>query len=236
LFDLLWLDRMMVTRVQGRDFSEEVLSMSVKVVIADDHEVVRRGLVSLLAGSEVKIVGEAANGDEALKLVRKLKPDVVLLDIRMPGKDGLTTLEKIRADLPQLRVVMLSTFDNPTYVARAVAAGAHDYILKGASRAEIIAAITGAAAGQLPARAGELRRVATTMANRVATPDPDIPLTQRETQVLRHMALGLSNKEIAQSLTISVETVKEHVQNILRKIAVTDRTQAAVWAVRRGLV
>ena len=210
--------------------------MSVKVVIADDHEVVRRGLVSLLAGSEVKIIGEAANGEEALKLVRKLKPDVVLLDIRMPGKDGLTALEKIRADMPAVRVVMLSTFDNPTYVARAVAAGAHDYILKGASRAEIIAAITGAAAGQLPARAGELRRVATTMANRVATPDPDIPLTQRETQVLRHMALGLSNKEIAQSLTISVETVKEHVQNILRKIAVTDRTQAAVWAVRRGLV
>jgi DNA-binding NarL/FixJ family response regulator len=210
--------------------------MSVKVVIADDHEVVRRGLSSLLAGSEVKIVGEASNGDEALRLTKKLKPDVVLLDIRMPGKDGLSTLEKIRAELPQTRVVMLSTFDNPTYVARAVAAGAHDYILKGASRVDIIAAITGAAAGQLPARAGELRRVATTMANRVATPDPDIPLTQRETQVLRHMALGLSNKEIAQSLTISVETVKEHVQNILRKIAVTDRTQAAVWAVRCGLV
>ena len=210
--------------------------MSVKVVIADDHEVVRRGLASLLSGSEVKIVGEAANGEEACRTVRKLKPDVVLLDIRMPGKDGLSALEKIRAEMPGVRVVMLSTFDNPTYIARAVAAGAHDYILKGSSRAEIIAAITGAAAGQLPARAGELRRVATAMANRVATPDPDIPLTQRETQVLRHMALGLSNKEIAQSLTISVETVKEHVQNILRKIAVTDRTQAAVWAVRRGLV
>ena len=210
--------------------------MSVKVVIADDHEVVRRGQASLLAGSEVKILGEASNGEEALKLAKKLKPDVVLLDIRMPGKDGLATLEKIRAELPTVRVVMLSTFDNPTYVARAVAAGAHDYILKGSSRSEIIAAITGAAAGQLPAKAGELRRVATTMANRVATPDPDIPLTQRETQVLRHMALGLSNKEIAQSLTISVETVKEHVQNILRKIAVSDRTQAAVWAVRRGLV
>jgi len=212
------------------------MMMSVKVVIADDHEVVRRGLVSLLAGSEVKILGEAANGDEAVKLTKKLKPDVVLLDIRMPVKDGLSTLERIRAEAPGVRVVMLSTFDNPTYVARAVADGAHDYILKGSSRAEIISAITGAAAGQLPARAGELRRVATTMANRVATPDPDIPLTQRETQVLRHMALGLSNKEIAQSLTISVETVKEHVQNILRKIAVTDRTQAAVWAVRRGLV
>ena len=193
-------------------------SVSVKVVIVDDHEVVRRGLVSLLAQSNVKIVGEASTGDEAVKLTRKHKPDVVLLDIRMPGKDGLATL------------------DNPTYIARAVAAGAHDYILKGSTRAELIGSLTGAAAGQLPSRAGELRRVATTMANRVATPHPDIPLTQRETQVLRHLALGLSNKEIALSLTISVETVKEHVQNILRKIAVSDRTQAAVWAVRKGLV
>jgi CheY-like chemotaxis protein len=108
---------------------------------------VHLGLASLLAGSEVKILGEASNGDEALKLAKKLKPDVVLLDIRMPGKDGLATLEKLRAELPTARVVMLSTFDNPTYVARAVAAGAHDYILKGASRSEIIAAITGAAAG-----------------------------------------------------------------------------------------
>ena len=211
-------------------------SVSVKVVIVDDHEVVRRGLVSLLAQSNVKIVGEASTGDEAVKLTRKHKPDVVLLDIRMPGKDGLATLERLRKDMPNVRVVMLSTFDNPTYIARAVAAGAHDYILKGSTRAELITSLTGAAAGQLPSRAGELRRVATTMANRVATPHPDIPLTQRETQVLRHLALGLSNKEIALSLTISVETVKEHVQNILRKIAVSDRTQAAVWAVRKGLV
>ena len=130
---------------------------------------------------------------------------------------------------------MLTSFDNPTYIARAVASGAHDYIFKGSSREELLESITGAASGQLPVRAGELRRVATTMANRVVTPDPDVPLTQREMQVLRHVALGLSNKEIAQSLTISVETVKEHVQNILRKLAVSDRTQAAVWAVRRGL-
>ena len=197
--------------------------MAIKVVIADDHEVVRRGLVSLLAGSEVKIVGEAAGGDELVRMAKKLKPDVVLIDIRMPGKDGLAALEKIRHDMPGIRCVMLSTFDNPTYVARAVAAGAHDFMLKGCSRSELINSITGAAAGQLPMRAGEMRRVATTMANRVAAPDPDIPLTQRETQVLRHMTLGLSNKEIAQSLTISVETVKEHVQNILRKLAVTDQ-------------
>jgi DNA-binding NarL/FixJ family response regulator len=103
--------------------------MAIKVVIADDHEVVRRGLVSLLAGSEVKIVGEATTGDEAVKLAKKTKPNVVLLDIRMHGKDGLSALEKIRAEMPAVRCVMLSTFDNPTYVARAVAAGAHDYML-----------------------------------------------------------------------------------------------------------
>ena len=209
---------------------------SVRVVVADDHEVVRCGLVNLLDGTDVEIVAEASSGEAAVSLAMKHKPDVILLDIRMaPGKDGLKALEKIRNDAPSVRCIMLTTFDNPTYIARAVASGAHDYILKGCSREELLESITGAASGKLPLRAGELRRVATTMANRVVTPDPDVPLTQREMQVLRHVALGLSNKEIAQSLTISVETVKEHVQNILRKLAVSDRTQAAVWAVRRGL-
>lgn len=209
---------------------------SVRVVVADDHEVVRCGLVNLLDGTDVEIVAEASSGEAAVSLAMKHKPDVILLDIRMaPGNDGLKALEKIRNDAPSVRCIMLTTFDNPTYIARAVASGAHDYILKGCSREELLKSITGAASGQLPLRAGELRRVATTMANRVVTPDPDVPLTQREMQVLRHVALGLSNKEIAQSLTISVETVKEHVQNILRKLAVGDRTQAAVWAVRRGL-
>jgi DNA-binding NarL/FixJ family response regulator len=209
---------------------------SVRVVVADDHEVVRCGLVNLLDGTDVEIVAEASSGEAAVSLAMKHKPDVILLDIRMaPGNDGLKALEKIRNDAPSVRCIMLTTFDNPTYIARAVASGAHDYILKGCSREELLKSITGAASGQLPLRAGELRRVATTMANRVVTPDPDVPLTQREMQVLRHVALGLSNKEIAQSLTISVETVKEHVQNILRKLAVSDRTQAAVWAVRRGL-
>ncbi len=209
----------------------------ITVVIADDHEVVRCGLTSLLADSNVEIVAEAESGDEAVKLSKRYKPDVILLDVRMPpGTDGLVALGKIRADAPGVCCIMLTTFDNPTYVAKAVTSGAHDYVLKGCSRQELLDAITGAASGKLPMRAGEFRRVATTMANRIATPDPDVPLTQREMQVLRHVALGLSNKEIAKSLTISVETVKEHVQNILRKLSVSDRTQAAVWAVRRGLV
>jgi DNA-binding NarL/FixJ family response regulator len=211
--------------------------MSVKVLVADDHQVVRTGLASLFAGTDVKIVAEASNGAEAVKMAMKHKPDVALLDIRMPDSDGLEALDKIHRQLPNVRVVMLSTYDNPTYVARAVALGACDYVLKGASRQELISTITAAAAGKAPSPRGELHRVAGAMSKNPPTNgSKDIPLTNRETQVLRHVALGLSNKEIGRSLAISIETVKEHVQNILRKISVTDRTQAAVWAVRKGLV
>jgi len=210
--------------------------MSVTLLIADDHEVIRRGLASLLAGSDIEIVAEAATGKETVALAEQHGPDVVLLDIRMPDGDGLSTLEKLRSKVPETAVVMLSTYDNPTYVARSVALGAADYVLKGSSREDLITTLQAAAAGESPSRAGEMRRVAAAMKMRQAVDDDEVPLTQRETQVLRHVALGLSNKEIGRSLEISVETVKEHVQNILRKIAVSDRTQAAVWAVRKGLV
>jgi len=210
--------------------------MSVTLLIADDHEVIRRGLASLLAGSDIEIVAEAATGKETVALAEQHGPDIVLLDIRMPDGDGLSTLEKLRSKVPETAVVMLSTYDIPTYVARSVALGAADYVLKGSSREDLITTLQAAAAGESPSRAGEMRRVATKMKMRQAVDDDEVPLTQRETQVLRHVALGLSNKEIGRSLEISVETVKEHVQNILRKIAVSDRTQAAVWAVRKGLV
>jgi DNA-binding NarL/FixJ family response regulator len=210
--------------------------MSVRLLIADDHEVIRTGLATLLEGSDIEIVGQATTGKEAIKLAEQLKPDVVLLDIRMPDGDGLAALEKLRAKVPNSRVVMLSTYDNPTYIARAVALGASDFVLKGSTREALIETIMTAAAGESPSRAGELRRIAGAMKVRQVVDDDEVPLTQRETQVLRHVALGLSNKEIGRSLEISVETVKEHVQNILRKIAVNDRTQAAVWAVRKGLV
>jgi DNA-binding NarL/FixJ family response regulator len=210
--------------------------MSVKVLVADDHEVVRSGLVSLLADSEIEVVAEAVNGAEAVKMAIKHRPDVVLLDIRMPELDGLDALDKIRHEVPSTRVVMLSTYDNPTYVARAVALGASEYVLKGSSRQDLISTITAVNAGKSASHLGELQKVAGAMTNNITEENEDIPLTNRETQVLRHVALGLSNKEIGRSLSISIETVKEHVQNILRKISVTDRTQAAVWAVRKGLV
>jgi DNA-binding NarL/FixJ family response regulator len=198
--------------------------------------VIRTGLVALLAGSGIEVVGQAATGKDTVKLAEQLRPDVILLDIRMPDADGLATLEKLRAKAPESRVVMLSTYDNPTYVARSVAMGAADYVLKGSTREALIETILAAASGESPSRSGELRRIANAMKLRQALDDDEVPLTQRETQVLRHVALGLSNKEIGRSLEISVETVKEHVQNILRKIAVSDRTQAAVWAVRKNLV
>lgn len=210
--------------------------MSIRILIADDHEVVRSGLASLLAGTDVEVVGQASNGQEAASLARELKPDVVLLDIRMPDSDGLAALEQISTELPDTRVIVLSTYDNPTYIARAITLGASDYLLKGTSRDDLLSSITAVHAGDTMRRSPELRRVAGTMRTTTMVMDEAAPLTQRESQVLRHVALGLSNKEIGQSLSISIETVKEHVQNILRKIECSDRTQAAVWAVRKGIV
>jgi DNA-binding NarL/FixJ family response regulator len=189
----------------------------------------------LFGKTEIQVVAEATNGSEGLKQVAKHKPDVVLLDIQMPGMDGFDVLEQIHAKVPDCRIVMLSAYDNPTYVARAVALGATDFILKGASRQDVISAVTAAAEGKSPCREGQMQKMAGIMGKKQATGEDGIPLTNREAQVLRHVALGLSNKEIGRALTISIETVKEHVQNILRKIAVTDRTQAAVWAVRKGM-
>lgn len=188
----------------------------------------------MVASADVQVVGEAANGEAAVAMARRHKPDVVLLDVRMGGKDGIDAIKRIRSVAPEARVVMLSAFDNATYVARAVSAGAHDYVLKTVTRKELLEAIGGAAKNAVPARSSEFRRIAGAMANREASAT-DVPLTPRETQVLRQVALGLSNREIADALDISIETVKEHVQNLLRKIALDDRTQAAVWAIRHGI-
>jgi DNA-binding NarL/FixJ family response regulator len=211
--------------------------MPVRLLIADDHPVVLAGLRSLLSNvPEIEIIAEAAEGEEAVRLARRHRPDVILLDVRMPGADGLAVLGQLRSELPTSAVVMFSSYDNPTYIARAVALGAAGYLVKNASREEIIAGIRRAANGEsLWSREG-LRRISGALATPRAPAELDAPLTKRESEVLKQLALGLSNKEIAQALDISYETVKEHVQHILRKLAVADRTQAAVWAVRKGLV
>jgi DNA-binding NarL/FixJ family response regulator len=210
--------------------------MTIRLLIADDHEVVRSGLVSLFNGTDIEIVAQAANGKEAIERTAQHQPDVVLVDIRMNESDGLYALEGIKKSAPAVPVIMLSTFDNPTYIARSLALGAQDYVLKESPRDEIVDAVTRAAHGESPRHSSVIFPVKEAMEKRQHPSDKDIPLTKREMQVLRHVALGLSNREIGKSLSISVETVKEHVQNILRKLQLNDRTQAAVWAVRRGLV
>ncbi len=210
--------------------------MSIKILIADDHEVVRLGLKSLVADTDIEVMSEATSGEEACRFALELDPDVVLLDVRMANGDGLTALGRIKLERPEMPVLILSTYDNPTYVARAVALGAAGYILKGAGREKLVEAIRTVARGENAWTRDELRRVTGALATPRLNADVEVPLTQRESEVLRQLALGLTNKEIAQALHISYETVKEHVQHILRKVGVSDRTQAAVWAVRKGLV
>jgi len=209
--------------------------MAISVLIADDHPMIRSGLDELFSGTEISVIAVASNAKDAVAETVAKQPDVVLLDVRMSEGSGLEALEEIRQVQPQTPVVILSTYDNPTYVARAHALGACDYVTKGTSRDDLVQVVSAAARGESPIEAGLLYNIAATLESKKGVGD-DVALTNRESQVLRHIALGLSNREIANSLGISIETVKEHVQNILRKIRVSDRTQAAVWAVRRNLV
>ena len=207
----------------------------IRLLIADDHDVIRSGLKAMLAGTEIQVVAAVATGQEAVKYASENQVDVVLLDVRMSDGDGLNALGRIKLDKPDLPVLMFSYSDNPTYVARAVALGANGYLLKDCTRDELIRAIRTVAAGESLWNRDELRRVTGALATPRLTADVEVALTRREGEVLRQLALGSTNKQIAEALHISYETVKEHVQHVLGKIGVTDRTQAAVWAVRNNL-
>ncbi|QEG42781.1 response regulator [Roseimaritima ulvae] len=211
--------------------------MSSKLLIIDDHEVVRVGLAVLLASDDIVVVGATGSLKEAHELAASQRPDLILLDVRMAGGDGLGAIDDIRSVAEDAKFVVLSTYDNPTYVARAVAMGASDYLLKGSSQADILAALRRVAEDEPPSEESLLRQIRATMRQTdFCTASEGLPLTTRELQVLRHIGLGLSNREIGTSLDISVETVKEHVQNILRKMNAVDRTDAAVRAVKLGVV
>jgi DNA-binding NarL/FixJ family response regulator len=210
--------------------------MSIRVLVADDHEVVRRGLSELFDGTEIEIIAEASSGTQAIEFARAHKPDAVLMDIRMPGGDGLDALTRLQMEQPEIPVLILSTYDNPAYIAKAVALGAAGYVCKGSDRERLLESIRNVAAGKSAFSRTDLRRITGAMVAPRLPATVDVPLTQRESDVLIQIAEGHTNKETAENLGISIETVKEHVQNLLRKIGVRDRTQAAVWAVRCGLV
>lgn len=207
-----------------------------RILIADDHPVIRTGLRNLLQGTEFKVVGEAATAREVVGLARTLKPDVLLLDVCLPDEDGVTALGRIRLELPHLPVLMLSTFDNPTFVARSMALGAGGYVLKTVDREELLQALRCIAAGQELWTLRHRRQIAAALASPRGYPQIDMPLTAREASVLDLIAQGKTNRQIAELLQISSDTAKEHVQSILTKLCVSDRTQAAVWAVRKGVV
>jgi len=218
----------------------------IRVLLVDDQAVVREGLKSMLAPeSDIRVVGEAANGQQAIAQASRLSPDVVLMDVRMPGMDGLTALEALKRIQPRTSVLMVTLYDDYQYLERAVIAGAAGYILKDASRDEVVRAVRVTAEGGaiidpsvLPGLLERMSRLATSIAS---GPADELShrmeqLTPREIEVLRLVAKGRTNPQIAEELILSPTTVKTHIQNILQKLDVSDRTQAAVLAVRHGLL
>lgn len=208
-------------------------AMPIRILIADDHAVVRQGLRMFLAlDSELDVIGEATNGLQALQMAHKLKPDVILMDLLMPEMDGVSATTAVRRELPDIEVIALTSVLEDSAVIGAIRAGAIGYLLKDTESDDLIRAIKAAAAGQVqlsPKAAARLMR-------EVRAPESPEALTERETDVLRLLAEGKANKEIAQALTIGEKTVKTHVSSILGKLNVTSRTQAALYAVRIGLV
>jgi DNA-binding NarL/FixJ family response regulator len=207
--------------------------MAIRVLIADDHEVVRAGLSTFLSlDPELEVVGEAADGAEAVRLAHQLRPDVVVMDLLMPEMDGITATRIIRGELPDTEVVALTSVLEDASVVGAMRAGAIGYLLKDTKAQELRRAIRAAADGQVQLSP----RAAARLVREVRAPERPEALSERETEVLRSLARGRANKEIAGELVIAEKTVKTHVSNILGKLGVQSRTQAALHAARIGLV
>ena len=202
---------------------------TIRVLIVEDHNVVRQGLVALLNVVEgLEVVGEAADGVEAIAQYRKSRPDITLVDLRLPKMSGVEVIQRIRMEAPQARLIVLTTYDGDEDIYRALKAGAKGYLLKGMTTQELIATIREVHAGKshIPPA------IAEKLAERMGTEE----LTPREADVLEQIVNGKSNKEIATELAISEATVKTHINSLLSKLGVTDRTQAATAAIRRGIV
>jgi two-component system, NarL family, response regulator LiaR len=227
-------------------------SKVIRVLIVDDHAVVRQGLRTFLELQDdvshgdlpvlpIEVVGEAANGIEAVDLARRLQPDVVLLDLVMPGLDGIQATPQIVEASPHSRVIILTSFGEEDKVVPAIRAGAQGYLLKDIAPTELVRAVRGAYLGQVQLHPEAARKLMSAVAAKIEPPVSHAPaspkeLTERELEVLRLIAGGLNNHEIADALVISEKTVKTHVSSILSKLHLEDRTQAAIYALRHGLV
>ncbi len=235
-------------RVRGAR-SSMARNAPIRVLLADDHDVVRQGF-RLVLGSQpdIEVVGEASNGREAIERARRLRPDLVLMDVTMPVMGGLEATRRIKAEMPGVCVLMFTSHEEPEYLLEAIEAGAAGYVLKGAPVSRLIGAIRRALGGESPLdqelaarlirglsekKAGDARREEPVAGGR---PPLAEPLTRRELEVLGHMAQGRTNPEIARELVIARPTAKTHVERVIRKLGVSDRTQAVVRAIDLGLV
>ncbi|MBV9848359.1 MAG: response regulator transcription factor [Armatimonadetes bacterium] len=208
---------------------QDTPSAPIRVLIADDHPVVRQGLAAMLTRkSGVSVVGETGNGREVVELFRRLRPDVTLMDLRMPQMDGGEAIARIRAEFPAARILVLTTYDTDEDIYQALRVGAMGFLLKDTPPEDLLEAIRAVHAGR--------KRIPPAVAEKLSEHLSHPELTARELEVLRLIAAGQSNKEIGTTLFISESTVRAHLGNILNKLSVSDRTQAAVLALRRGLV
>ena len=201
----------------------------IRILVVDDHHVVRQGLVALLnIMPEIKVVGEASDGLQAIELHRSLRPDITLMDLQLPKLGGVEAIQKIRADNPAARFVVLTTFDGDEDIFRALQAGAKAYLLKGMTIDELLSTIQAVHSSKT--------RISPAIAEKLAERMSTHALTARELSVLERIVAGRANKEIASDLDISEATVKSHVNNLLSKLGVSDRTNAATVAIQRGIV
>jgi DNA-binding NarL/FixJ family response regulator len=201
----------------------------IRILIADDHYIVRMGLVALVSTeSDMEVVAEAAGGNEALELFAKHLPDLLLLDLRMPDKNGIQTIVEIREKFPEARILVLSAFDGDEDIYRALHAGAQGYVLKNTTGDKLVPALRTVASGQ--------NWIPKDVASQLALRKMREQLTTREVEVLNQLAKGLANKEIADTLSISEHTVKDHLKNILGKLHAADRTEAVTTAIQRGII
>jgi len=213
---------------------------AIRVLLADDHALFRRGVANLLAAEDgFDVVGEAVDGHQALEMARELMPDVVLMDISMPGMDGLEATRRIKAEIPYVRIVILTASDGERSLFEAVKSGAQGYILKKIEPQALYGTLRGVVRGEAPMSRVMAARLLEEFSRQAQEPAPATPaaeLTTREREVLEHVARGRSNKEIAAALTIAENTVKNHLKNILEKLHLENRVQAATYALRQGLV
>lgn len=212
------------------------MSNLIRILITDDHVVVRRGTQALLATEpEIEVVGEAKNGEEAVAKALQLQPDVILMDLEMPVMDGIEAIRRITASRPDARILVLTSFATDDKVFPAIKAGALGYLLKDSSPDELVRAIRQVHRGESSLHPTIARKLLQEMSRPMQKPPTEDPLTEREVEVLRLVAQGRSNQDIADELVISEATVRTHVSNILGKLHLASRTQAALYALREGL-